>query len=192
MNVKQDNLNSFLAVAERLRVRGLCQNDSSSSSNSNNSKSSRLSQAEKPKHSRLSEPTGSSSFTEPSIKRPRVSHDDDIEEIPPAPVVKQELSDPSNRSQSSQQEDYQLAETYDESMQGSEYGEEYYEDDVAYSAAEGAMMDPSQSKGRNPSLQLFGRTLFQTRNTSPILVVVWRLSLRVKFNTIIVKQLANN
>ena len=53
-------------------------------------------------------------------------------------------------------------------------------------------MDPSQSKGRNPSLQLFGRTLFQTRNTCPILVVVWRLSLRVKFNTIIVKQLANN
>merc|ERR1719492_739259 len=27
VNVKQDHLNSFLAVAERLRVRGLCQGD---------------------------------------------------------------------------------------------------------------------------------------------------------------------
>merc|ERR1719493_540803 len=46
VNVKQDNLNSFLAVAERLRVRGLCQNEG---------------------------PAGSSSFTEPAVKRPRVS-----------------------------------------------------------------------------------------------------------------------
>ena len=155
MNVKQDNLNSFLAVAERLRVRGLCQNDSSSTNTTNNSKSSRLSQAEKPKHSRLSEPTGSSSFAEPSIKRPRVSQDDEIEEIPPAPVVKHEMSEPSNRSQSSQQEDYQLAETYDESMQGSEYGEEYYEDEMGYSGAEGTMMDPGQSKGRSQSIYVW-------------------------------------
>ena len=142
VNVKQDNLNSFLAVAERLRVRGLCQNEGSA--NSSNSKSSRHSQAEKPKSSRLSETSGSASFTEPSgIKRARVSQDDDIEEIPAAPVVKQEMSATTN-----QHEDYQLAETYDESMQGSEYGEEYYEDEMGYSAAEGAMMDPSQSKGR--------------------------------------------
>ena len=82
-----------------------------------------------------------------------MSQDDDIEEVPPAPVVKQELSEPSTRPQSNQHEDYQLAETYDESMQGSEYGEEYYDDDVGYSAAEGAMMDPSQSKGRSQSRQ---------------------------------------
>ena len=54
--MKQDNLNSFLAVAERLRVRGLCQNDGSS--NSSNSKSSRQPQPEKPKPSRLSETYG--------------------------------------------------------------------------------------------------------------------------------------
>ena len=42
-------------------------------------------------------------------------------------MVKQELSDPPNGSQPSQQEDYQLAETSDENMQ---YGEEHYEDDV--------------------------------------------------------------
>ena len=149
VNVKQDNLNSFLAVAERLRVRGLCQNDGpgGSGGSNNSSKSSRLSQAEKPKHFRLADPAGSSSFTEPAVKRPRVSQDDDIEEIPATPVVKQE------NPQSNQHEDYQLAETYDESMQGSEYGEEYYDDDVGYSAAEGAMMDPSQSKGRSQSRQ---------------------------------------
>ena len=60
---------------------------------------------------------GSSSFTEPSTKRPRVSQEDDIEEVPPAPVVKQELSEPSNQYQSNQQEDYQMAETYDESSE---------------------------------------------------------------------------
>ena len=116
VNVKQDNLNSFLAVAERLRVRGLCQNDGpgGSGGSNNSSKSSRLSQAEKPKHSRLADPAGSSSFTEPAVKRPRVSQDDDIEEVSPAPVVKQELSEPSNQYQSNQEEDYQMAETYDE------------------------------------------------------------------------------
>ena len=55
-----------------------------------------------------------SSFTEPSTKRPRVSQDDDIEEVTPAPVVNQELSEPSNQYQSNQEEDYQMAETYDE------------------------------------------------------------------------------
>jgi len=139
VNVKQDHLNSFLAVAERLRVRGLCQNEGSSDTSK-----SRISNAEKPKTTRQSD-TGSSSFTEPSGKRSRVSHDDDIEEIP-APVVKQELTESSGRSQPVQHEDYQLTETYDESMQGSEYGEEYYEDEMGYSGAEGTMMDPGQSK----------------------------------------------
>ena len=60
------------------------------------------------------EPEKTSSFTEPSTKRPRVSQDDDIEKVPPAPVVKQELSVPSNQYQSNQQEDSKLAGTYDE------------------------------------------------------------------------------
>ena len=148
VNVKQDHLNSFLAVAERLRVRGLCQNEGSSDTSK-----SKISNAEKPKTSRQSD-TGSSSFTEPSGKRPRVSHDDDIEEIP-APVVKQELTESSGRSQPVQHEDYQLTETYDESMQGSEYGEEYYEDEMGYSGAEGTMMDPGQSKGRSQSIYVW-------------------------------------
>ena len=43
-----------------------------------------------------------------------MSQDDDIEEVSPAPVVNQELSEPSNQYQSNQEEDYQMAETYDE------------------------------------------------------------------------------
>ena len=152
VNVKQDHLNSFLAVAERLRVRGLCQNEGATDPSK-----SRISNAEKPKVSRPSD-SGSSSFTEPSGKRSRVSHDDDIEEIP-TPTVKQELTEPSGRPHPVQHDDYQLTETYDESMQGSEYGEEYYEDDMGYSGAEGTMMDPGQSKGRSQSINLFGRTL---------------------------------
>ena len=157
VNVKQDHLNSFLAVAERLRVRGLSQGDKQSSSSS--------SQPEKPK-SRPNE----SSLTEPSFKRSRVSdesQDDDIIEEIPAPIVKLEQGDQTistpGSSQSrhvrvpqvsgvpGQQAEYQMVDPgqYEDSLQGGEeYGDEYgYDEDMAY-GAEGALMDPNQSKGR--------------------------------------------
>jgi len=170
VNVKQDHLNSFLAVAERLRVRGLCQNENSAGPSGTTKFTNNT---EKPK-SRPSE----SSFSEPSAKKPRVGssftqpQDDDIEELPAPVAVKQELSDPTppiapppiRRApaplvQAPQpivqqfvpppqpQEDYQIAESghYDESMQGSEYGDySGYEDEMGY--AEGGMMDQSQGK----------------------------------------------
>lgn len=170
VNVKQDHLNSFLAVAERLRVRGLCQNENSAGPSGSTKFTNNT---EKPK-SRPSE----SSYSEPSAKKPRIgssfsqNQDDDIEEIPPPVAVKQELSDPTppiapptirrapltQPSQPlvqqfvpppQQQEDYQLAESgqYDESMQGSEYGDySGYEDEMGY--AEGAMLDQSQGKDK--------------------------------------------
>ena len=67
VNVKQDHLNSFLAVAEKLRVRGLCQNNSDLSSSSSGPK--QASHSEKPKPPRPSD----TSFTEPAIKRSRPS-----------------------------------------------------------------------------------------------------------------------
>ena len=81
VNVKQDHLNSFLAVAEKLRVRGLCQNNSDLSSSSSGPK--QASHSEKPKPPRPSD----TSFTEPAIKRSRPSlakesQEDDIEEPP--------------------------------------------------------------------------------------------------------------
>jgi len=176
VNVKQDHLNSFLAVAERLRVRGLCQNENSAGS-SGNSTTKFTNNAEKPK---LQARPSESSFSEPSSKKSRIgsftqSHDDEIEELPAPVAVKQELSDPSppiapppiRRAPIAPivhtpqpvvqqfapppppQEDYQIAESgqYDESMQGSEYGDySGYEDEMGY-GAEGGMMDQSQGKG---------------------------------------------
>jgi len=178
VNVKQDHLNSFLAVAERLRVRGLCQNENSAGS-SGNSTTKFTNNAEKPK---LQARPSESSFSEPSSKKSRIgsftqSHDDEIEELPAPVAVKQELSDPSppiapppiRRAPIAPivhtpqpvvqqfapppppQEDYQIAESgqYDESMQGSEYGDySGYEDEMGY-GAEGGMMDQSQGKGFN-------------------------------------------
>jgi len=178
VNVKQDHLNSFLAVAERLRVRGLCQNENSAGS-SGNSTTKFTNNAEKPK---LQARPSESSFSEPSSKKSRIgsftqSHDDEIEELPAPVAVKQELSDPSppiapppiRRAPIAPivhtpqpvvqqfapppppQEDYQIAESgqYDESMQGSEYGDySGYEDEMGY-GAEGGMMDQSQGKDEN-------------------------------------------
>lgn len=41
-----------------------------------------------------------------------------------------------------------MAEAYDDSLQSGEYGEEYYDDDMGY-GDQGAMVDPSQAKGKN-------------------------------------------
>jgi len=98
VNVKQDNLNSFLAVAERLRVRGLCQNDKQggSSSEQTTTNSTKFVSTERSK----SRDSTATTFSEPIAKKPRISSpppptrqdDDDIEELP-QPIVKQEVSD---------------------------------------------------------------------------------------------------
>ena len=186
VNVKQDHLNSFLAVAERLRVRGLCQNENSAGP-SGSSTTKFTNNAEKPK---MQARQSDSSFSEPSSKKPRIgsfsqSHDDDIEELPVPVAVKQELSEPTppiapppiRRAPTvtvhapqpvvqqfapppPPQEDYQIAESgqYDESMQGSEYGDySGYEDEMGY-GAEGGMMDQSQGKGKENLKLNFGGT----------------------------------
>jgi len=151
VNVKQDHLNSFLAVAERLRVRGLCQNE-----NSDPTAATRFtSNPEKSKPGR-----GSDAGPEPSAKRPRPSfpapqpqsstisaQDDDIEEIP-APVVTVKKEEVAGPARVPPHEEYQIAEAgYDDSGQGeyADYG--YEEDEMGY--AEGAMLEQSQGKGDN-------------------------------------------
>jgi len=179
VNVKQDHLNSFLGVAERLKVRGLCQNDGAPPASNSTPPASKLSsnQSEKPK-ARPSD----TSFTEPSLKRQRPSlaqesqDDDDIIEEIPAPIVKQEVGEPlptpgsssrlvrpshapSSAHQQPAEDDYQIAESnqYDDSIQGAEYGEEYgYEDDMGY-GADGTIMDPSQAKGSSYACHQCGK-----------------------------------
>merc|ERR1712126_533923 len=100
VNVAQEELNSFLAVAEELRVKGLTQNQSGSSSSSKKEQSSYSVPPSKPSP-RLPE---ASAPPPPAPKRPRPSpittpnhhnihtEDDDIQEVVP---VKSEPRDPS-------------------------------------------------------------------------------------------------
>ena len=78
VNVKQEHLNSFLSVAEKLRVRGLCQNNGKDTNKPKDTKT----------KVRAAEPS------ETPAKRPKFDQidDDEIEEIKPTepPTVKQE------------------------------------------------------------------------------------------------------
>jgi len=161
VNVKQDHLNSFLAVAERLRVRGLCQNDGNPTSSSAKPAGAPH-QVEKSKvvvPSFQSSSSQGGAVTEPMAKRPRPSpltgpapsggaapaletEDDEVEELP-HPQVKLELEPaaaeppPLRRASHYKPEQghhYPMAEAgYDESMQGSEYGDySGYEDEMGY------------------------------------------------------------
>jgi len=84
VNVAQEELNSFLAVAEDLRVKGLTQNQTKSNSSTNNTSSNILSKSVPPKH--LSTPSERNHSFPPKHKihsSPGVQDDDDIEEIVP-------------------------------------------------------------------------------------------------------------
>jgi len=100
VNVKQEHLNSFLAVAEKLRVRGLCQSDSSSSSSDSTgsagppSKSSKDSCSKSTKV-RAHDADSHHQQSTPSSKRAKFGHsDNDVEEVLALPAaVKQEKDD---------------------------------------------------------------------------------------------------
>jgi hypothetical protein len=203
VNVKQDHLNSFLAVAERLRVRGLCQNDGTRSASS--TKPAGPSAMEKSK-ARVLELQRN---PEPAAKRPRPSHpatpiardqddDDEVEELPPPQVKLEELAAEAAQGAGVRRGShtqhfaaaaeahgghYPMAEAgYEESMQGgSEYGDySGYEDEMGYMEAGGGQggVDPTlASKGRRGGRGA-GRELPPARLTivcMPCRVVLTRL-----------------
>ena len=160
VNVKQDHLNSFLAVAERLRVRGLCQNDGVNPSSTGSKPG--TPQVEKAKGRSL-DLQGTPPPLEPQLKRPRIvapaAEEDEVEELPPPQVKLEEGGGeykasggnrPASSHYSDQQQHYAMAETgaYDESVQGSEYGDySGYDEEMGY--MEGGGVDPTQgNKGR--------------------------------------------
>jgi len=127
VNVAQDDLNSFLAVAEDLRVKGLTQG-------SNNG-------GEKPK----SEPTKPAPIrppSEPAAKRPRPapapapsssfqSYDDDIQEVVPVksePGTAATAQATHYEAAAGQEHQVALEEQYDESYDYGQYGEAGYDD----------------------------------------------------------------
>ena len=81
VSIAQDHLNSFLSVAEDLQVKGLTQNNQQSSNNS----------------SRRSQPKTPANTSKP-VKPSAVALDDDIEEITPAPLIKEEMYQTSSSS----------------------------------------------------------------------------------------------
>jgi len=100
VNVKQDSLNAFLSVAERLQVRGLCEKDNSSM----NSRKEAVRKDRPAERLEVKEPRvrGGDDAVEPERKKARKevevtpivapTRDDDIEEVPRV-AVKQEMTE---------------------------------------------------------------------------------------------------
>jgi len=91
VNVAQDELNSFLAVAEDLKVKGLTQNNSSDSNSSSKPKSEASSNVPRPRPPRQDEPSFSKRAQTVTSNQPsaqRIHEDDEIQEV--VPIVKQE------------------------------------------------------------------------------------------------------
>ena len=146
VNVKQDHLNSFLAVAKRLKVRGLCEDLHSSST----------SQTEKQKFTHSPD----LAQQEPKPKRSRpdpVTHEEDeVQELAPL-EVKLELDGGTNSvahsivADQQQHEHYPMVqEGYDDGLQESEYGDTSgYEDGTGYMEVHGGGPTQGSKGGRS-------------------------------------------
>jgi len=149
VNVAQEELNSFLAVAEELRVKGLTQNNQGGSSSSSSKKDS-FSTAPRPQAAapRLPDPVPPPKKPRPAAAPSYSGHDDDdIQEV--IPTVKTEPL----QAAAVAPEPYQQQEQGGQLQQvddGMGYDEEGYEDYGAYGADggyEGTLVDQDGNKG---------------------------------------------
>jgi len=132
VNVAQEELNSFLAIAEELRVKGLTQNNGSSSSqNQQPPTASKPAPSTVPKSMPLPKPSPRPQMDPaPPPKRPRppaVEQDDDIQEVE-VPVKAE--------PQPYQAETTHALAPHEEAL--AQYGEEGYEDYGQYEGEDGA------------------------------------------------------
>jgi len=143
VNVAQEELNSFLAVAEDLKVKGLTQNSSETKSQNSNRPEAPRSQTlisnqrneKPPQHIKHTRPVPLPSARQPPTIQP---HDDDIQEVVPVklePVpIPQEPHTPVQQTYSAPQlDDQSTGVVADPNM---EYGDEYG-DYEAYDGADG-------------------------------------------------------
>ena len=160
VNVAQEELNSFLAVAEELRVKGLTQNNQSGNNSSSSSKKEPFSSAPRPQAAapRLPDPVPPPKKPRPAAAPTYATHDDDdIQEV--MPTVKTEPL----QAAAAAPEPYQQQEQGGQLQQvddGMGYDEEGYEDYGQYGAEggyEGTLVDADGNKGR---LQLFNLEKF--------------------------------
>jgi len=157
VNVAQEELNSFLAVAEELRVKGLTQNNQGGSSGASSKKDS-FSTAPRPQAAapRIPDPVPPPKKPRPAAAPSYSGHDDDdIQEV--IPTVKTEpLQAAAVASEPYQQQEQsgQLQQVDD----GMGYDEEGYEDYGQYGAEggyEGTLVDADGNKGENEDKQLY-------------------------------------
>jgi len=85
VNIAQDELNSFLSVAEELQVKGLTQNNAPANSKPENQKSSQLESIPTPKRAR---PRPLPASPHPSQPVYHQSQPDEVHDVTPLPVVK--------------------------------------------------------------------------------------------------------
>ncbi|XP_023339309.1 protein tramtrack, beta isoform isoform X34 [Eurytemora carolleeae] len=147
VNVAQDELNSFLAVAEELRVKGLTQNNSGSTKKENSAPKS------PPSKSRASESAA------PAPKRPRPNppapafiQDDDIQEVVP---VKSEPRDIASVPSDPYSNNTAIATSNQHQLQTEEDAyEDNYEDYEGYDQSyDSTMMDPNMTGDGNKDLE---------------------------------------
>ena len=149
VNVAQDELNSFLAVAEELRVKGLTQNNSGSTKKENSAPKS------PPSKSRASESAA------PAPKRPRPNppapafiQDDDIQEVVP---VKSEPRDIASVPSDPYSNNTAIATSNQHQLQTEEDAyEDNYEDYEGYDQSyDSTMMDPNMTGDGNKGRKTF-------------------------------------
>jgi len=155
VNVAQEELNSFLAVAEELRVKGLTQNNQSGNNSSSSSKKEPFSAAPRPQAAapRLPDPVPPPKKPRPAAAPTYATHDDDdIQEV--MPTVKTEPL----QAAAVAPEPYQQQEQGGQLQQvddGMGYDEEGYEDYGQYGAEggyEGTLVDADGNKGGDKRL----------------------------------------
>jgi len=168
VNVAQEELNSFLAVAEELRVKGLTQNNQGGSSSSSSKKDS-FSAAPRPQAAapRLPDPVPPPKKPRPAAAPSYSGHDDDdIQEV--IPTVKTEPL----QAAAVAPEPYQQQEQGGQLQQvddGMGYDEEGYEDYGAYGADggyEGTLVDQDGNKGLLSKPEDFNK--YVTRNEAGV------------------------
>jgi len=161
VNVAQEELNSFLSVAEDLRIKGLTQ--SPSDTNASKQKETAISRPKSPVrdkqstiHSRIRDPQpvpakAPSRQVPPSIHQKKQDEEDDIQEVVP---VKSEPGDQSSNLYQSAPEqhisDHTLATYHEEEAVYDEYGVDQYETlDQQYATNSSMTGLVDQSKGRD-------------------------------------------
>jgi len=150
VNVAQEDLNTFLAVAEDLKVKGLTQNDSNSGSNSNSGRSNAVkSKSREPPEPSVPQPPPKKSRPNPlPAAQPVVTHhqdvqDNDIQEVTPVKTEPVVPAMPAVDNSAMATVDQYTTELVD-----ADYGEDYGEYETGYDgdgAYDNNIVDPNSS-----------------------------------------------